>query len=150
MQRDRGRGRACRWAAYRTGAAGRGPHLVLVTLAQAACLPACLPASLPACLAVRSGRPGNVPSPAELAGEPTAQSNSLSLLWDEAPPRPVIRIAGKYATTSSPKVPILVAFGERVMQSNPLGLFNTTGFARSVLGWDALGGQVKCQLTNNR
>lgn len=72
--------------------------------------------------------------PAELAGEPTATSNTLSLLWDEQPPVPSIGIAGKYTTTQAPKVPVLVAFGERVMQANPLGLFNTTGFSRRAGG----------------
>ena len=79
---------------------------------------------------------------ADQAGEPTASSNRLRLLWDQEPPQPVIRIAGKYASTSQPRVPVLIDFGERVLQSNPLGLFNTSGMGRQDVIYDVVRGRV--------
>lgn len=52
--------------------------------------------------------------------------NACLLLY----PQPEVRIAGKYAAADSPRIPLVVDFGRRVQQLNPLGLFNATGFGR--------------------
>ena len=44
--------------------------------------------------------------------------------------QPSVRKIGKFLSTSQPKVPLMVDFGERVMALDPLKLFNATGFGR--------------------
>ena len=50
-------------------------------------------------------------------------------------PQPVISTVGKYSTTDDRRVPLLVDFGERVLEMNPLRLFNTSGFGRWARYW---------------
>lgn len=56
------------------------------------------------------------------------------------PLQPVISTVGKYSTTDDKRVPLLVDFGERVLEMNPLRLFNTSGFGRCARRRE--GGQV--------
>lgn len=65
-----------------------------------------------------------------MVGEPTAASNTLTLIWDEDAPEPVIGTASKFSSTDARRVPLLIDFGERVTAMNPLDLFKTEGFGR--------------------
>ncbi|KAI3424051.1 hypothetical protein D9Q98_009414 [Chlorella vulgaris] len=78
----------------------------------------------------------------DLAGEPTAGSNSLVAIWDTQPPAPTISTIGKYATTDERRIPLLIDFGERVLQLNPLRLFSVTGFSRTDVLYEVLAGRV--------
>lgn len=57
-------------------------------------------------------------------------------IWDTQPPQPTITTSGggKFLTTDQTKIPLLVDFGERVLQLNPLKLVKVTGFARCAPG----------------
>jgi hypothetical protein len=51
-------------------------------------------------------------------------------VWDTQAPQPAISTVGKYATTDERRIPLLIDFGERVLQLNPLRLFTAEGFTR--------------------
>ncbi|PRW60393.1 type 1 secretion target domain-containing [Chlorella sorokiniana] len=76
------------------------------------------------------------------AGEPTAASNTLSLLWDLEGPQPRINTVGRYAAASTPRIPLLLDFGERVAMVNPLGLFTARGFGRTDVVYDVSKGRL--------
>jgi hypothetical protein len=44
--------------------------------------------------------------------------------------QPTVSTIGKYATTDERRIPLLIDFGERLLQLNPLRLFSVTGFSR--------------------
>ena len=67
---------------------------------------------------------------AGVLGEPSAASNTLRMTWKTAGPHPTIGTIGKYASTTATRIPLLIDFGERITQLNPLGLFNATGLGR--------------------
>lgn len=90
---------------------------------------------------VSSAATATAAAAAGAVGEPTAASNTLTLIWDEDAPQPVIGTAGKYSSTDNRRVPLLIDFGERVAAMNPLDLFKTEGFGR----WaDALRVLMRC------
>ncbi|PRW60571.1 rhamnose-binding lectin-like [Chlorella sorokiniana] len=76
------------------------------------------------------------------AGEPTAASNTLSLLWDLEGPQPRINTVGRYAAASTPRVPLVIDYGERLATLNPLGLFTARGFGRIDVIYDVANGRL--------
>ncbi|PSC71772.1 T9SS C-terminal target domain-containing [Micractinium conductrix] len=90
--------------------------------------------------------PCNISVPAgalsDAVGEPTAASNMLVAVWDQQGPQPVIKQLGKYATTEQPRFPLFIDFGERVLTTNPLRLFQTTGIGRLDVIYDLLLGRI--------
>lgn len=51
-------------------------------------------------------------------------------------PQPTITSTSKYASTNEQRFPLLIDFGKRVMELNPLNLFSVSGLGR----WDAPAG----------
>lgn len=122
------------------------PHAAGATWRAAASSPGLVPAAAGsrhrrAACAARRHIPLRMLAPfaADRAGEPTEGSNTLVAVWDTQPPEPIVNTIGSYQTTDQQRLPLVIDFGERVLQLNPLKLFSVTGFARCAFwlgdGW---------------
>mgnify|MGYP001810831479 CR=1 FL=1 len=87
---------------------------------------------------------GAQPRKGGMQEEPRARSNTPSHRPPSPPTpssthaaQPVIKQLGKYATTEQPRFPLFIDFGERVLTTNPLRLFQSTGIGRSGVGGGA-------------
>jgi hypothetical protein len=62
--------------------------------------------------------------------------------WDTEPPQPAISAAEGYSSTDQRRIPLLIDFGERVLQLNPLRLFETSGLGRVDVIYEVLEGRL--------